>query len=287
LDLGLRHVGQCVILGPANDGRAGKPTSFRYGKGNAMIDFLKRAFSGRHRARTRPAPPDHLIYAVGDIHGCLDQLDRLLTAIRADAKGERAEIVFVGDYIDRGPDSRAVVERLINLDFPTGLKSTFLKGNHEQVLLDFLAGDEIGDQWVQFGGADTLASYGVTPPSGSATQEKWSEIRRDLQLALPESHLQFYRETQICAERGCYLFVHAGVNPDTPLTEQTERDMMWIRDPFLYDERALDRIIVHGHTPEEKPFCDNRRIGIDTGVYATGVLTAVRLQGRRVRFLTS
>jgi serine/threonine protein phosphatase 1 len=133
--------------------------------------------------------------------------------------------------------------------------------------------------WSQFGARETLSSYGVDPPDWNAGEEDWARASRELNLLMPPSHKEFLQGLAMVVERGDYLCVHAGVRPGIPLHRQTEQDLMWIRDDFLRSERRLDKVIVHGHTPTGEAYLGDHRIGLDTGAYATGVLTAVRLKG--------
>ena len=247
-----------------------------------MFKRLKSLWKGVER----PDPPEGLIYAIGDIHGRLDLLDTLLDLIAKDADGAPCELVFLGDYIDRGDQSRGVIDRLIEVQ-SWSLSSCFLMGNHEATLLDFLKGGPVGPSWMQYGGGETLLSYGVRPPLGRGTDEEWEDTRQALASAISPEQLAFYQSLQLSAERGCYLFVHAGVDPNTPLAQQTERSLLWIRDEFLSATRPLERVIVHGHTPEDQPHADDRRIGLDTGAYLTGRLTAVRLEHGQTRFIST
>lgn len=235
-----------------------------------------------------PDPPDRLIYAVGDIHGRCDLLRRLTGRIAEDAESADgpAEIIFIGDYIDRGPASADVVEFLLHDPVLARFERTFLKGNHEAALLDFLKDSSAGPAWARFGGLDTLVSYGVRPPA-LTDREDWERARRDLAGVLPDDHRDFYATLQLAAERGCYFFVHAGVNPHAPIAEQSEAEFLWIREAFLDHDGRLARIVVHGHTPAPEPVWDHRRIGLDTGAYASGRLTAARIDGRDVRFITT
>lgn len=224
-----------------------------------------------------------VVYAVGDVHGRLDLLDALLDEIRADAatlgREDRPVIVFVGDYIDRGPESAGVIARIdaLQSDPGSGFEIRALMGNHEQTLLQFLDDPEGGPAWVEFGGGETLAAYGVSPPVGRGDAETWRSAQEQLQANLPERHLQFLRRLELSAIYGDYLFVHAGVRPGRSLDEQDPRDLLWIRGDFLHQPHGLDLVVVHGHTPDEEPFVSPHRINVDTGAYATGVLTAVRV----------
>ncbi|MDH4386696.1 MAG: metallophosphoesterase family protein [Caulobacter sp.] len=229
---------------------------------------------------------DRRIFAIGDIHGCDDLLSALLTEITsataADAKGPL--LIFLGDYVDRGPDSRNVIERLNSLA-ARGISARFLCGNHEEVLLRFLERPESAGDWLEFGGRSTLLSYGVHPPDDVLHSQAWQDVRMALLTALPDSHLRFLRSLEDSIDLGDFLFVHAGVDPSRPLEQQKSHDLRWMREPFLSDPRQLTRMIVHGHSPTLKPHFDRRRIGIDTWAYHSGILTAVELFGTRVRFL--
>jgi serine/threonine protein phosphatase 1 len=249
-----------------------------------MLDWLFKSFAG---GPDRPAPPQHEIFAVGDIHGCYDPLCDLLKNIRAASVTARPEIIFLGDYIDRGPKSRDVIDLLSSVEMSETFSPVFLKGNHEATLLDFLEDPSVGPSWLQYGGAETLMSYGVTPPRLKGDEPGWIEASRALRERLPESHLQFFEKLDLCADRGLYFFAHAGIDPDRPIEAQRESDLLWIRDAFLNDNRRLERIIVHGHTPQDAPSKDQRRIGLDLGGYQTGRLAAAHILGEDVTFITS
>jgi serine/threonine protein phosphatase 1 len=224
-----------------------------------------------------------LIYAVGDVHGRLDLLEDLLGQIAADAAKIKPSgdmvLVLLGDYIDRGAYSRGVIDCLIRLSGVPGVELRVLKGNHEQALLDFLDEPEIGPAWVQQGGAATLVSYGVAAPQTRNAAELWAQASEALAEALPPEHLRFLRGLELYAEYGDYIFVHAGLRPGVPLERQSERDLLWIRDEFLEASGPFPKVVVHGHSPEPEPFLGKHRLGLDTGAYATGILTAARLYG--------
>lgn len=248
-----------------------------------MFKFLR----PKARAASTASTGGRLIYAVGDIHGQLELLDRLLDVIAADiallGREDRPVLIFVGDYVDRGPHSKGVCDRLIALKAASAQAGAFevrtLMGNHEQTMLSFLDNPDAGAAWVEFGGAETLVSYGVSRPAARASAEAWLETQVQLQRQLPTAHLTFLRGLELSASYGDYLFVHAGVRPGVPLEQQNPEDIMWIRGDFLSQSHGLGCVVVHGHTPDEQPFIGPDRINIDTGAYATGVLTAVRLSG--------
>lgn len=223
------------------------------------------------------------IYAIGDIHGRLDLLERAIAAIRRDVEehGPAALTVTVGDYIDRGPQSCGVLDRLIENPFPTAYVA--LKGNHENMLEAFLADPATGLYWRQQGGLQTLQSYGIRL-RGFITAN-FADARDQLKAVLPAAHLNFLRSLKISLSHGKYFFCHAGVRPGVPLERQSEDDLLWIRDEFLSSRADFGKIIVHGHTPMPEPEVRPNRISIDTGAFATGRLTCVALSGGAPRFL--
>ena len=230
------------------------------------------------------APKGEALYAIGDIHGRLDLLEPLLEAIRQDAAGRpRAILVGLGDYVDRGADSRGVVDALLAFAATPGVEAQFLRGNHDQILLNFLADHSLGPYWCRVGGRETLFSYDVEPPATRKHMEVWRAARDAFAANLPERHLGFFQDLRLSFTWNDYFFAHAGAQPGTPLEEQSEQDLMWIRKPFLEDEGRFDKIVVHGHTPADEIHADHRRMGLDTGAYMTGVLTACRFEGHERR----
>jgi serine/threonine protein phosphatase 1 len=224
-----------------------------------------------------------LIYAIGDIHGCYDQLRRLLSQIASDAvahaNGRTTTLIFCGDYIDRGPASREVLDALCWLKRRRPFHLQFLKGNHEQVMLEYISAPAQTTAWLRFGGSETLQSYGVTPPDPDDDPEAHLAARDDLLERLPVAHLRFLEDLELMIGVGDFAFVHAGVRPGVALTNQDEDDLLWIREEFIETEASHERIIVHGHTWEsDQPQVRPYRIGIDTGAYETGVLSALRLE---------
>lgn len=251
--------------------------------------MLGRLF-GRQRATSAPPTTGgRLVYAVGDVHGRLDVLEPLLRDIAQDVvattPGERPLLVFLGDYVDRGPDSRRVVDLILRLRAGGHFEVAALKGNHEEALLQFLDDPAFAPTWMEHGGGPTLASYGVQPPPGRTDPDAWARAREALEQALPPEHRQFYEELELIRTVGDYAFVHAGVRPGVPLEQQAERDLLWIRHEFLQGRGPFGKVIVHGHTPSEEPQLTPHRLGVDTGAYATGVLTAVRLHGADQRVI--
>jgi serine/threonine protein phosphatase 1 len=229
--------------------------------------------------------PGKRIYCIGDLHGRLDLLDQALAKITTDLAAEATRdllFIFLGDYIDRGPESFGVIDRLTAL--AQIVPTIFLKGNHEAVLIDFLWQPLVLPFWKSLGGYQTLLSYGVIPPL-QPTEQDCYRLAEALQSALPEAHKTFFNSLQPCFEHGDYFFVHAGVRPDRGLDAQSERDLLWIRDEFLTSTRSHEKFIVHGHTPVREPDIRVNRVNIDTGAYATGTLTCLVLEGEQRRFL--
>jgi len=235
------------------------------------------------KTQPRPATTDgRTVFAIGDVHGRLDLLEPLLGQIRASLEPrDRARppaLIFLGDYIDRGADSRGVIEQVIALRAAGDFDVHALKGNHEEAVLTFLQDANFGPTWCEQGGAQTLSSYGVTPPLLRTDTPAWERASAALGAAMPDAHLRFLADLDLTAVYGDYVFVHAGLRPGTPLEAQREHDLLWIRQDFLAATRPFEKVVVHGHTPEPEPFVGDIRIGLDTGAYATGVLTAIKLR---------
>lgn len=226
-------------------------------------------------------PAGWRIYAIGDVHGCIDQLAALHALIAEDAArapAARTTLVHLGDYVDRGPDSAAVLQTLLETTPLPGAEHVTLLGNHEVMLLDACDPQAHPGSlpfWLDNGGAETLASYGADPADPAACG------------AVPEAHLELLRHCPLHYEAGDYLFVHAGVRPGIPTDRQDPFDLLWIREPFLSFEGDLPLVVVHGHTPVESPAVRPHRIGIDTGACFGGALTCLVLEGHRLRFLTT
>ena len=230
--------------------------------------------------------PDGMrIYAIGDIHGRLDLLDQVLARIDAhlaDNPISQPIHVFLGDYVDRGPQSRSVLDRLIERSRTHRI--IFLKGNHEVLLATFPTDPNVLDEWGKYGGLETLMSYGLKP-SAKRSPSQYPELAAELERVLPQSHRDFLAGLKTHFECGDYFFVHAGVRPTIALHLQSENDLLWIRDDFLKYEKPFGKIIVHGHTPVPAPDIRSNRINIDTGAYATGILTCLMLETDRREFI--
>jgi serine/threonine protein phosphatase 1 len=233
--------------------------------------------------------PEVVAYAVGDVHGSARLLRAMIARLLADSAlhvGKRATIVFLGDYVDKGDDSRGVIEELMRAKVDPRADWVMLKGNHEDALLTFLRRPDYGPQWMSIGGAQTLNSYGVLAPPRGAEPGLWATAAATLRRAMGARHLSFLQSLPTSHRLGGYFFAHAGVRPGVDLDAQDDNDLMWIRGPFLKDKAPLPAVVVHGHSPDLEPYRDYRRIGVDTGAYATGRLTAVRLLGAQAALVT-
>ena len=226
------------------------------------------------------------LYAVGDIHGRSDLLERMIAAIAADLENNPVSerlTVTLGDYIDRGSDSRGVIERLITNPFPSDFIA--LKGNHEVILEKFLQDPSVADEWRRFGALETLSSYGVAV-TAMMVGKGYEQAAAGLAAAVPQTHLQFIASLRSSFALAKHFFCHAGVRPGVALEQQVEDDLLWIREPFLTSRADFGKIVVHGHTPTEKPEVRSNRINVDTGAYMTNVLTCAVLDAGPIRFLS-
>lgn len=227
-------------------------------------------------------PPGQRVYAVGDIHGCLDRLVALHELIADDIAARptgRTTLVHLGDYVDRGTDSAQVIDWLINRPPVPANEIVNLMGNHEHMMLAAVVGadKDAPEQWLMNGGADSLLSWGI---SRAVPPAEWA-------VRIPRQHLLFLRDLAISRQIGPYLFVHAGIRPGVPLDQQSRHDMMWIREPFLSSRAYHGVVVVHGHTPKREPIVLPNRIAIDTGAVLGGALTCAVLEGDMLGFLTS
>jgi serine/threonine protein phosphatase 1 len=252
-----------------------------------MLGSLFRRRKAATAPANDPALPDGLrIYAIGDVHGRIDLLDRMADLIADDiARTEPCDAytVLLGDYVDRGLASAAVLDRLSSGQFPTGIVP--LLGNHEAVLRAFLDDVDVFAQWRAIGGFETLYSYGGKVGNAAVTNPE--ATRRAFLELIPPLHLDFLSSLEPSHSVGDYFFCHAGVRPGVPLDQQREQDLIWIREAFLDSTEDFGKVIVHGHTPSEEPVLRRNRIGIDTGAYATGRLTCLRLQENFLDFIVA
>jgi serine/threonine protein phosphatase 1 len=245
-----------------------------------------RAHRGSGGEARRPSLPEGLrIYAIGDIHGRADLLGHLLGVIDQDmatAPPGRVLQIFLGDYIDRGPNPRGTIDLLI--ERASKHETVFLKGNHESVLLETLSDPLRVDRWIRIGALSTLLSYGVRLPSSGE-----GDRRRDLvaafAVALPDDHRRFFANLRLTFSCGDFFFAHAGARPGIALEHQSEQDLIWIRREFLESNCDFGKFIVHGHTPVRQPDMRENRINIDTGAYATNNLTSLRIEGDRMAII--
>jgi serine/threonine protein phosphatase 1 len=246
--------------------------------------FKKAAASPARDEPRGSVPPGQRLYAIGDIHGRLDLLDSLLSRIETDdaARGaSQTTLLFLGDLIDRGPESAQVVERLIDVKarYP---ETRFLLGNHEEVFLQALRGGANGSvgalrYFLRIGGDATVLSYGVSDSEfRDSTFEELFDLVRD---KVPQRHLDFLESFEDMIVIGDYAFVHAGVRPELPLARQKISDLRWIRDDFLTYRGPLEKIVVHGHSIANDVELRPNRIGLDTGAFASGILTAMGFEG--------
>ncbi|WP_367117865.1 metallophosphoesterase family protein [Mesorhizobium sp.] len=231
---------------------------------------------------------DTVVYAIGDVHGCYDELSTLEQKIELDALQFRGRkiIIMLGDYVDRGPNSRRVVEHLMAPP-PEGFMRVCLAGNHEVAMLAYLDGHLSLEPWLRVGGRETLFSYGIDPDRLADLYGSSEEVDERIREAIPATHVAFMRTlpVMICSER--FLFVHAGIRPGIALEAQDEADLLNIRSEFLAAAHRLDRWVVHGHTIVDVPTLDGRRLGIDTGAFQSGRLTALRIVGKYGRLLST
>ena len=248
-----------------------------------LLDLVK-----KRAPREYGIPAGRRVYAVGDIHGRLDLLDTLLDAIAADNQGRGPAdtlIIFLGDLVDRGPDSRGVVERLIAYSKgPTA--SRFLMGNHEEVFLRAVDGDIKALRFlIRIGGRATILSYGIGESEYQSLD--FEDLAAALKERVPAEHVAFLSAFEEWVEIGDYLFVHAGVRPGVDLAAQQASDLRWIRDDFLLHRDSFGKLVVHGHSITRDVDLRPNRIGIDTGAYESGRLTAIGLEGTERWFLST
>ena len=240
----------------------------------------------KRNSRATPAVPEGIrVYAIGDVHGCLDQLNRLLDVIGQDLGAGRVQshLIFLGDLVDRGPCSAQVLGRLLDLGLPAD-RCDFIMGNHEEVMLDCYEGKiPTYDRWLQYGGLQTLESYGL---DGTEIIKPFFDVAAAMHDAVPRKHIEFLKSLKDYVQLGDYVFTHAGIRPGVPLNAQSKRDLRWIREEFLHDPADFGFRVVHGHTIVREVEVHRNRIAVDTGCYLTGQLSALALESDTVRRLT-
>jgi len=266
---------------PDTDGLSNRSLESQAQYAEQVMDWTDhRRNTSAQRYRVPASLPDGVrIYAIGDIHGRSDLLSWLLRRIEADCRQrpvERAITVFVGDYIDRGPHSRDVIDLLLR--WRERNDAVFLRGNHETFLPRFLSDSKTLDDWRRCGGLETLLSYGLQPTINPDRDEQ-ARLADQLADSLPKEHLDFLQSLDPFYSCGDFFFVHAGIRPGVPIGEQAEEDLLWIREEFLAYEQPFEQFVVHGHTPVKVTDLRSNRINIDTGAFATGRLACIVIEG--------
>lgn len=251
-----------------------------------MLKRLFKAVAAKQNEPDAAVPAGQRVYAIGDVHGRLDCLDALVAMIDADdaARGPAdTQIILLGDLVDRGPDSAGVVARALELSRGTRAIRG-LKGNHEEMFLSALGGSERAMRgFTQFGGRETLLSYGMA--LRDYNEYLFPELIEAAQRIVPAAHLAYLDALEDVIEIGDYVFVHAGIRPGVPIAEQKPEDLRWIRREFLEHRGDFGRVVIHGHTITPEVDLRANRIGIDTGAYDSGRLTAIGLEGSARWFL--
>lgn len=251
-----------------------------------VVGFFTKLFKIAPRKTDFAVPANTRAYAIGDVHGRLDLLRMLLESIEQDSRNrpcEREFIIFLGDLVDRGPDSRGVIEFLLRAK-PHLPNPIFLAGNHEEMLLRILGPnpDKI-QEWLSFGGHECIESYGLDAEEIRTLAPRQAQAR--IRAAIPPEHIAFIEQFADSFLLGDYVFVHAGIRPGVPIEDQSVQDLHWIREDFLDSPAHFSHMVIHGHTISQGPDERVNRIGIDTGAYNGGPLTALCLEGTERRFL--
>lgn len=257
-------------------------------KGLAGLLGIGKGTAREKRTRLTLDTSETAVYAVGDVHGCLDELLALERAIAADAETVpgRKLIIMLGDYIDRGPASFQVIEHL-RAPPPDGFERICLTGNHEMLMLDYLDGRLTLLEWLTVGAVPTLLSYGVDHERLAQVYGSPKQVDEMVRTVIPAEHVAFMRSLPILVEAQRFIFVHAGLRPGIPLDRQSDDDLVFIRDQFYERAHLVKKYVVHGHTPVEEVKREGRRVNIDTGAYYTGRLTALRIWQNKGIYLTN
>lgn len=249
-----------------------------------MLQFIRSLFHEVEDQELPTVPPGQRVYAVGDIHGRLDLFEALIDAIEADddeAGTAATTVILLGDLVDRGPDSAGVVRRARRWQMSRDVR--ILAGNHEEMFLKSFDNEDMMRHFLRHGGKNTVVSYGVDQKAlTSGTLEEAQELMR---RAVPPEERAYIATFEDMIRIGDYIFVHAGIDPEVPIEAQRKQDLRWIREPFLSHTEPLEGVVVHGHTISDQPEDRGNRIGIDTGAYSSGRLTALVLEGTRRRFI--
>jgi serine/threonine protein phosphatase 1 len=231
-------------------------------------------------------PGGERLYVIGDIHGRVDLLQQIHNKIQQDAANYPGskQLIYLGDYIDRGDHSKEVIDLLLEHPLPE-FEATYLRGNHEQSMLDFLQAAEVGRSWFNYGGLATLVSYNVKYNKLPTRKKDFEEIQNSLKERVPHIHINFLEKTEFSHTAGNYYCVHAGIRPKVALRYQLPEDQLWIREDFVSYNKPHEKIIVHGHTLIDEPDLQTNRIGLDTGAYISGKLTCLVLENTTQRIL--
>lgn len=241
-----------------------------------LAPLLKgRPKSGRERIVVEDASV--VFYAVGDVHGCLSQLKEMDILIASDVQLGDKIVVMLGDYVDRGPASAQILDYL-NAPSPAGFRRICLAGNHEEMMLSFLEDPSANTGWLDYGGFETLRSYGIDTAEIAANRTKPKKLAQILESHIPGDHVEFLRQLPVMVCSPSYVMVHGGLRQGVPIADQLDHDLMWLRAGGNPTAGQLGgRILIHGHTPVSVPFVTPHRICVDTQAYQTGVLSAVRV----------
>ncbi|MFT5274021.1 MAG: serine/threonine protein phosphatase 1 [Saprospiraceae bacterium] len=252
-----------------------------------MKNLFRRLLASNSKDPVNPyCPAGSRTYCIGDIHGRDDLLEQVHEQILGDASNHSGTntIIYLGDYIDRGMHSKQVIELLLASPLP-GFDSIYLRGNHEQSLLDFLMDAKVGHGWFNYGGLQTLVSYGIRYRKIPSSIKDMQALQGELKERLPYSHINFFEKTCFHHSIGNYYFVHAGVNPRFSLEQQQPEDQLWIREDFIKHTKPFEKIIVYGHTITDEPDFQHNRIGLDTGAYQSGKLSCLVLENDTQRII--
>jgi len=253
----------------------------------SMKSLINMLTGRRNNTPVEPRVPEgNRLYVIGDIHGRIDLLQQIHNKIQQDAANYPGSkhLIYLGDYIDRGDHSKDVIDLLLEQPLP-GFEATYLRGNHEQSMLDFLQEAEVGRSWFNYGGLATLVSYNVKYGKIPTRKKDFEGIQNDLKERVPHAHINFLEKTEFSHTAGNYYFVHAGINPKVALKYQLPEDQLWVREDFVSYNKPHEKIIVHGHTITDEPDLQTNRIGLDTGAYITGKLTCLVLENATQRIL--
>lgn len=249
-----------------------------------MLQFIKSFFSDAEDSALPTIPAGQRVYAIGDVHGRLDLFEALIEAVEYDdseAGTAATTIILLGDLVDRGPDSAGVVRRARHWQMKRDVR--ILCGNHEEMFLKSFENADMMRHFMRHGGKETILSYGVERKAlGACSVEDAQEL---MVRTVPPEERAYISSFENIITIGDYIFVHAGIDPELPIDAQRVQDLRWIREPFLSHSEPYDAVVVHGHTIRDDPEDKGNRIGIDTGAYASGKLTALVLEGSRRRYI--